>query len=277
MPAGAPRFPLRALDCVMRGAGLTLWFLLALLGGFLTPASGEANERGCVTSDDPRIERVCFVDEPGHPKYGHEVLGDTPEWDVLEVHWSQGSAPEGAASVTRESQKNHVFEDIAPRLVDVDGKPGSEIVVVRSSFSKGAQLVVYGVRDGALKILAETPYIGTRNRWLAPAVIADLDGDGHVELAFVDRPHLAKTLRVWRFQNDTLTPVSSMSGVTNHRIGEAFITGGLRICADGPEIVTADARWRQVVAIQLKNDTLISRELGPFSVKKMKAVLACAE
>ncbi|MEP6020651.1 MAG: VCBS repeat-containing protein [Paracoccaceae bacterium] len=277
MPVGAPRLPLRSLHCAMRGAGLTLWFLLASLGGLVTPTSGHTAERGCVGGDDPRIARVCFVDEPDSPVYGHAVLGDTPEWDVLEVHWAPGSAPEGTASVTRVNRKNHVFEDIAPRLVEVDGQPGLEIVVVRSSFSKGAQLVVYGVRDGELKILAETPYIGTRNRWLAPAAISDLDGDGHVELAFVDRPHLARTLRVWRFQNDSLKPVASMSGVTNHRIGEPFITGGVRICADGPEIITADARWSQIVATQLKNDTLVARALGAYSPAKIKAALACAD
>jgi hypothetical protein len=50
--------------------------------------------------------------------------------------------------------------------------------------------------------LASTPWIGQRFRWLAPVAAADLDGDGAMELAYVDRPHLARTLRVWRIAFD---------------------------------------------------------------------------
>ena len=36
---------------------------------------------------------------------------------------------------------------------------------------------------------------------LAPLGAADLDGDGKIELAYIDRPHLAKILRIWRFDD----------------------------------------------------------------------------
>jgi hypothetical protein len=49
-----------------------------------------------------------------------------------------------------------------------------------------------------VRLLAATPHIGSANRWLAPIGAADLDGDGRVEIAYVDRPHLARTLRIWR-------------------------------------------------------------------------------
>lgn len=78
---------------------------------------------------------------------------------------------------------------------------------------------------------------------------ADLDGDGAIELAYVDRPHLAKTLRIWRFEDGALREVGYFKGVTNHRIGEDYISGGIRDCGDGPEIIVADAKWRNIVAL----------------------------
>jgi len=56
---------------------------------------------------------------------------------------------------------------------------------------------------------------------------ADLDGDGFVEVAFIDRPHLAKVLRVWRYVDGDFAEVAVMDGVTNHRIGEPDIAGGI--------------------------------------------------
>jgi len=89
-----------------------------------------------------------------------------------------------------------VFEDIAPRLANLDGVPGNEIITIRSHQNYGAQVAVYQLADNTLKLLASTPYIGTSNRWLAPIGIADLNNDGDMDIAFVDRPHLAKVLRV---------------------------------------------------------------------------------
>ena len=82
---------------------------------------------------------------------------------------------------------------------------------------------------GDLRLVAATPNIGQRNRWLAPVAAADLDGDGATEIAYVDRPHLARRLRIWRFEGGSLTEIAALPGLTNHRIGEAFITGGLRV------------------------------------------------
>lgn len=250
---------------------------LAILTYVVLGTAATAAERGCAVVDDTRIAQVCYVDEPGRPVYGHGVLGATPEWDDMVVHWRPDWAKRTGTSKTIFRTERHVFEDIAPRLVDVDGIPGAEIVAVRSNFSKGAQLIVFGIQDDALTVLAETPYIGTRNRWLAPAAVADLDGDGHVELAYVDRPHLAKTLRVWRYKNGQLNPVANLGGVSNHRIGEAFITGGVRDCGTGPEIILADARWTEVLATRLKNDALEARSLGRFSFDAVDAALACKD
>ena len=81
-------------------------------------------------------------------------------------------------------------------------------------------------------MIAATPYIGTRFRWLAPLVAADLDGDGWIEIAYIDRPHLAMVLRVWRFENGVLHPVAEASGLTNHQFGADVIEGGSEPVAD---------------------------------------------
>jgi hypothetical protein len=169
----------------------------------------------------------------------------------------------------------HVFEDVAPRLADIDGDGAPEIVAVRASFAQGAQLVVYAARDGRLTLLAATPYVGQANRWLAPAAIGDLDGDGAVEIAYVDRPHLARTLRVLRWDGAGLSEVAAVSGVTNHRIGEPFISGGPRDCGAGPEIVLASADWTRMLAVRFDGRSLRARDIGPWSRAGAEAALRC--
>lgn len=205
-------------------------------------------------------------------RYPHGALGDTTEHHTLSVTLSDGTATSARYEAVI------VFEDTKPRLADVDGDGSPEVIVVESHESQGARLVVWGVEDGALRQLARTPFIGTRFRWLAPVGAMDLDGDGAVEIAYVDRPHLAKTLRIWRYRNGRLEHVADRSGLTNHRIGEDFISGGLRDCGAGAEIITADADWRQVIASRLENGRIESRVIAPFSGPEgFAAALACAD
>lgn len=186
-------------------------------------------------------------------RYPHGVLGDNVEYGRLNLRF----ADQPVQTITL--PQDHVFEDVAPRLWDVTGDGIPEVVVIESDAGKGAALVIYGP-DGKL---AETPHIGTRNRWLAPIAAADLDGDGHIEIAYIDRPHLAKTLRVWRFQNGALTQIAAVQGLTNHKIGWAFIAGGLSAC-DGPELITADANWRRIIATRFLDGVLKHRDLGAY-------------
>jgi len=199
-------------------------------------------------------------------RYAHGVLGDRVEWGALVLTLSGGQELRLTLPDTR------VFEDTAPRPADVDGDGGLEVVVVESSLARGARLAVYD----ATGLVAATPHIGRPHRWLAPAGVADLDGDGHVELAYVDRPHLAKTLRVWRFRDGALHPVAQRPGLTNHRIGWDFIPGGLRDCGQGPELILADADWRQVVAATLRAGRIETRTLAPYDGPgSLDAALTC--
>lgn len=201
-------------------------------------------------------------------RYPHAVLGDDVEYGSLILE------REGAAPLRLTLPESRVFEDTAPRLADVDGDGQPEVVVVESDQSRGARLAVYD--EAGLRYA--TPFIGTRFRWLAPAAIADLDGDGKVELAYVDRPHLAKTLRVWRVERGKLVAVAELGGLTNHRIGERDIAGGLRDCGTGPEIVLADANWRRLQAVTLRDGVLEARDIGPHRDRSsFAAAMNCAD
>ncbi|MDC0738203.1 VCBS repeat-containing protein [Cognatishimia sp. SS12] len=200
-------------------------------------------------------------------RYAHGVLGDAIEWGALEMRLTTGKRLRVVLPQSR------VFEDLEPRLLDVDGDGAAEVVVVESSQTQGARLSIYD--EGGL--VAATPFIGQRNRWLAPVGAADLDGDGAVELAYVDRPHLAKTLRIWRFQQGALQEVGQATGVTNHRIGEDFISGGIRHCAGrAPEMITANANWTEIIATRFDGNATDSRAIAPFAgPESFAAALAC--
>ncbi|SDW55965.1 Repeat domain-containing protein [Ruegeria halocynthiae] len=199
-------------------------------------------------------------------RYAHGVLGDAIEFGALEINLKArtmnktSQAASDRFSVTIRLPQDRVFEDLAPRLMDVDQDGVPEIIVVESHQHAGAQLAIYNAKGHKI---AATPHIGTRFRWLAPIGAADLDGDGHVEIAYVDRPHLAKTLRIWRYQNTSLTEIATLPGLTNHRIGEDFISGGLRLCNSTPELILASADWSRIISITY-NKGWQQKDLGPL-------------
>lgn len=195
------------------------------------------------------------------PRYGHAVLGDGLEPATLGV-WTHANSATCGAKVTLEPP--HVFEDVSPRLADLDGDGLPEIITVRSHEAQGAQLAVYKLSEDqtSLQLLATTPYIGTRFRWLAPLGAADLDGDGHIEIAYIDRPHLAKTLRIWRYSDGQLAQVAARGGLTNHRIGERDIAGGIRTCDGAPEMILANANWNALVALRFTENKITEKVIG---------------
>ena len=261
MAGGARRLALRPLRRPARRACLLLGLWLA----GTVPAL--ADPRACAADWDS-IGEVCLVHDPSGPVYGHGVLGDVPEWHVLSILFSDPLRPPAQLH-----QPGHIFEDVAPRLADVTGDGFPEVVVVQASFAQGARLTVFDTSGGGLRLLAATPYVGQRNRWLAPVAIADLDGDGAVELAYIDRPHLAKRLRVWRYKGDDLVHVADMDDLTNHRIGEGHISGGWRACAG--EMILASADWSRIMAVTLQNGRLGSEDRGPLGRGGLAPALAC--
>ncbi|MGZ0187933.1 MAG: VCBS repeat-containing protein, partial [Alphaproteobacteria bacterium] len=74
-----------------------------------------------------------------------------------------------------------VFEDISPRLADIDQDGNQEAWVIRADDIDGARLEAYAVENGALVRRYAGPAIGQGFRWLNPVGVADFDGDGAFE------------------------------------------------------------------------------------------------
>lgn len=216
-------------------------------------------------------------------EYPHGALGDDIEWGAVQITISRQAGSEGGlfhgrADLTYEikAPANMVFEDTSPRLWDVDGDELPEVVTVLSHRDFGAQLAVIGYRDGSFSYIAATPVIGTRFRWLAPVGAADLDGDGHIELAYVLTPHLSKTLHVWRYRDGEFNLVAQQPGLTNHKIGWDHIPGGIRDCGDVAEIVTANADWSRIVASTFSDGMIRTRDIAAYSgPDSLNAALNC--
>ncbi|MDW3182249.1 VCBS repeat-containing protein [Roseobacter sp.] len=249
MRARARRLPARGWRRFVRRARLALCLV----------AGGQA------VAAEPVIIAASYAGPT--TRYAHAVLGDATEHTTLVLRYADGT--ERRFSLPDDL----VFEDIAPRLVDLDFDGAAEVIAVESSQTKGARLAVYGA-DGRI---TSTPHIGTRFRWLAPVGAADLDGDGVMEIAYVDRPHLAKTLRLWRYENGRLSELAALPGVTNHRIGEADIAGGIRTCAGVAEMIVASANWSRLVSVSYMDGAFTTKTLGSDTSRPGFArAMACA-
>ena len=101
-------------------------------------------------------------------RYDHAVLGDTVEWGALRLTMAEGTMRLIRLPQTR------VFEDVTARLADLDGDGQPEVVVVETDMARGGMLAVFDA-DGRR---AATAPFGQTHRWVAPAGIGDLDGDG---------------------------------------------------------------------------------------------------
>jgi hypothetical protein len=223
-----------------------LWVTAALLSGL--PVFGDS-------SIETRGNWSATLDRPVE-RYGHGIMGDISEWERLCL----SNLVERACVILSEDS---VFEDMGARLFDIDKDGEPEAIVVESKLGLGAALVVYDLENAALHRTAN-PNIGTQNRWLAPIGVADFNGDGDMDVAYVDRPHLAKTLRVWTYRDGILTEIASVNGVTNHSIGEPFITSSIRTCNGRPEMILNDAGRKNVVSVFFVGDKLTTKTLGAY-------------
>lgn len=193
--------------------------------------------------------------------YGHGAV-EGGEYAELEVTLSDGKR-------LGVSYRSAVFEDTAPRLHDFDKDGSPEVVTVVSSFAAGARIQIFALRDGRLISIASNPPIGTRDRWLAIAGIADFNADGRDDIAYVDRPHLAKVLRLLSVDLDRMSgstrELIAKDGFTNHHYASPIIEGGVRSCDTlSPVIVTADAGWQNIVETRMKDGALHNVVVAPY-------------
>jgi hypothetical protein len=221
----------------------------------------------CLAAQPARAETITKADYAAPTtRYAHGVLGDAVEWGALRLTLADGRR------LTMTLPESLVFEDIAPRLADLDGDGAPEVITVESSLTQGARIAIYSPNGR----ITATPHIGQRNRWLAPIGAADMDGDGAMEIAYIDRPHLAKTLRIWRYHGGQLTQIATAKGLTNHKIGWGHIPGGIRRSGNGPEIITANGNWSRIMATRLSSEGITSRPIADYTgPDSLNAALIC--
>ena len=146
-------------------------------------------------------------------RYRHGILGDRIEASGVGVERADGEF------LYFDLAEDSVFEDRRARLYDIDGDGVDEIIAVKSYLDAGAALAVLEATDSSLELAAEAPPIGLSNRWLNPAGAGDFDGDGRPEVAYVETPHIGGTLKLYEYNNRTLTADGSAVGFSNHAIG----------------------------------------------------------
>ena len=130
-----------------------LWYAITLSGGRATLAFVETPAKqkhpegaladGRIVAGSRDIARAWFA-EPTN-RYDHGILGDKIEAGSLVIE-----ARDGKVSTVR-LKDDAVFEDLEPRLADLDGDGHDEIVVVKSYLKRGSSLAMIAERRGNTK------------------------------------------------------------------------------------------------------------------------------
>jgi hypothetical protein len=200
---------------------------------------------------------VCYSDEGGPVGYDHAIMGDTPEWRAVTYQGKTFQFDTG------------FIEDIAPHVADLNGDDQPEAIVIHSDFDLGARLVVLSLPD--LTVIASTRHIGAHHRWMAVAGFGDFDDDGQTEIAYVDRPHLARELVFLRLDGNHLRELARQSGFSNHRIGDSVIQSSIRNCGAGDALIIPSADWSRIMAARIGG----AQDLAANTAANWRRALAC--
>ncbi len=146
-------------------------------------------------------------------RYRHGVLGDRIEAGSLRVKTPRG------ATYTYRLPRTQVFEDISPRLADVDGDGRTEVITILSSLNQGASIAIFNLNGNALVKMVQSNFIGQPNRWLNVAGVGNYLGGNTPEIAIVVTPHIGGTLQIFKYHSGALLPILAARSFSNHVIG----------------------------------------------------------
>ena len=229
----------------------------------LEPAPGGLPDGRVATASSGDIRKAWY--QSPTTRYAHAVLGDNVEAGELKVEDARGR------SASLRLPENEVFEDITPRIADLDNDGLNEVVTIRSSVSKGASVTIYGMANGVLMQKATTGFIGTANRWLNIAAIAPMAGSGGQEIAFVRTPHIGGDLFIAAYAKGVFIQVTAMQGFSDHVIG----SGELRLSAvadingDGKQELALPSQDRKTLRIV----GFVGRELKEIATAQLDAAI----
>lgn len=216
----------------------------ALLAGPVAPAAERLPDGGIAEAGGCCVLQAWYERPTG--RYRHAVLGDAIEAGSLVVIDHDRRRHELVLPDTQ------VFEDITPRIADLDGDGRSEVVTIRADLAAGAAVAVYGMVDGRLVEVAATAPIGQPHRWLSIAAIADFLGDGTRSVAVVRTPHLAGVLELLALRDGRLVRVAGpAAGYSSHAIGSRVLSLAAAVEGAGAaELAVPDITRRRVVLVR---------------------------
>ncbi len=174
------------------------------------PTPAGALPDGTVSAWDKGDVAEAWYAEPTR-RYDHGILGDSFEAAKLVVRTRAGDL------LDVQLPPDSVFEDLTPRLADLDDDGTTEIVTIVSNNSSGSRLSIWGVVEGEIVKRAATDPIGEPRRWLNPLPL----NDGGPLMAVIT-PHLGGPLLQWSFKNGSLSEGRQIGGdvlFSNHAIG----------------------------------------------------------
>ena len=161
-------------------------------------------------------------------RYRHGALGDRVEGGALQVRLATGR------SLTYRLSETEVFEDIAPRIVDIDADGEAEIVTILSTLIDGSAIAVFGVSGETIVRRGSMRPLGEANRWLNIAGIDRYAGASMPEIAFVVTPHANGRLGFVRMFPGKMVIISADgSGFSNHVLGSTELRLSATADVDG--------------------------------------------
>ncbi len=218
----APVTEIRQADGAVYAWAGDKWFQLSLCEDqAICLAPGQPPERdtapdgipdGTVAYADGEGITSAWYTEPTD-RYPHGALGDKIEAGALVVQDVYGHR------VMVTLPQDQVFEDLTPRIADLDGDGRNEVLAIRSSARAGAALVAYDLAGSSLIEIDSTPPIGQPHRWLNVAGIGDFTGDRSLDIAAVRTPHIGGALEIVTLDRRRFREVDSEKGFSNHIFG----------------------------------------------------------
>ncbi|WP_299867651.1 hypothetical protein [uncultured Hoeflea sp.] len=176
------------------------------------PAPRDALPDGRIAAAASGDIRSAWYGRPT-TRYAHGVLGDAIEGGSLVVVDTSGRSHEHVLL------DHQVFEDITPRIADLDGDGRNEVITIRASATGGAGVTIYGLTGGVLALRGEGSENGRANRWLNIAGLMEQD-DGGLTIYGVRTPHIGGRLFALEFADGQITEHNDIAlDVSNHLIG----------------------------------------------------------
>lgn len=211
------------------------------------PAAAAQRIAGSVATAGARDIAWAWLASPT-VRYPHASMGSPTHAGSLHAISRSG------ATYSLQLPLSRVWEDLQPRLVDMDGDGRDEIVVIEADIARGAAIVAYGIpRSGhLLEERSRSSWLGLPFRWLNPVGFADFDGDGKMDIASVTTPHIGGVLTLYRYAPPLIQAFAKVPDVSNHQMGDPSLQMHAIVSLPGqrPTVIVPDMSRRALHALR---------------------------